>query len=353
MRRLPRRSILKGIAVAAPALLGSRVGWGAAGAPSMPSEIDLGKAKAEGKVVLYTSLDTKIVDLIVAPFTKKYGIGVAYYRGGSADVTSKILAEADAGRIQADMVDASDPAALLVMKERSLLLQKKSDADSAVSSGLRDPDGTWMADRLTQAVIQFNTNEFGGAKAPKSWEDLTTPAMSGRLIYFSSANGDGAPRLYTLAKRFGWPLLEKLAVSKPLRVASPQLVTQILESGERGVAFATNDNIAWRSRLIGKPTDYVYPSEGVPTEPGAVGLVKGSAHPHAAFLFHEYWMSKEAQTLLVDGGKYSSRVDVDPPKGGTLLGQINLITLDYADYKRNRQDILQRMTNIFGGEWGV
>lgn len=353
MKKLPRRTILKGMAASAPFVLTWRSSWGAAGAPTMSSEADLDKAKAEGKVILYTSLDTKIVDAIVGPFKEMYGIDVEYFRGGSADVTSKVLAEADAGGIQADMVDASDLAALLLMKERGLLLEKKSEADAAVPGELRDPDGTWMADRLTQAVIQFNNSEFGGDKAPKAWADLAAPEMSGRLTFFSSANGDGAPRLYTLAKYLGWELLEKYAANDPLRVASPQLVTQILESGERGVAFATNDNIAWRSKKEGKPTDYVYPPEGVPTEPGAVGLVKGSAHPNAGFLFHEFWMSKEAQTLLVDGGKYSSRVDVDPPTGSTPLGDLKLLTLDYAEYQRERQDVLQRMTDVFGGEWGI
>ncbi len=352
MKRLPRRTILKGMA-AAPFVLSGRSSWGAAGGPTMMSEVDVDKAKAEGKVNLYTSLDTKIVDAIVGPFKEKYGIDVEYFRGGSADVTSKVLAEADAGGIQADMVDASDLAALLLMKERGLLLEKTSDADATVSADLRDPDGTWMADRLTQAVIQFNTSEFGGDKAPKTWADLTAPEMSGRLAFFSSANGDGAPRLYTLAKYFGWELLQKYAANNPLRVASPQLVTQILESGERGAAFATNDNIAWRSKKQGKPTDYVYPPEGVPTEPGAVGLVKGSAHPNAAFLFHEFWMGKDAQTILVGGGKYSSRVDVDPPTGSTPLGDLKLLTLDYAEYKRDRQNVLQHMTDVFGGEWGI
>lgn len=352
MKKLPRRTILKALA-ATPVLLSGRLGWAADGGPSMMSEVDMAKAKAEGKVVLYTSLDTKIVDAIVGPFKEKYGISVEYFRGGSADVTSKVLAEADAGRVQADMVDASDLAALLVMKERGLLLAKKSDADSAVPAALRDPDGTWMADRLTQGVIQYNADEFGGDKAPKTWADLTKPEFKGRLTFFSSANGDGAPRLYTIAKHLGWELLEKLAANDPIRVATPQLVTQVLESGERGAAFATNDNIAWRSKQQNKPTGYVYPPEGVPTEPGAVGLIKGSASPNAAFLFHEYWMSKEAQTLLVAGGKYSSRTDVAPPTGSPPLDQIKLLTLDYAEYKNEREDILQKMTDIFGGEWGI
>ena len=352
MKKLPRRTVLKGLA-AAPVLLAGRRVWAADGMPTMASEVDMAKAKAEGKVTLYTSLDTKIVDAIVGPFKEKYGISVEYFRGGSADVTSKVLAEADAGRIQADMVDASDLAALLVMKERGLLLEKKSDAEAVISPDLRDPDGTWMADRLTQGVVQYNVNEFGGDKAPKTWKDLTKPEFKGRLTFFSSANGDGAPRLYTMAQHLGWELLEALAANEPLRVASPQLVTQVLESGERGAAFATNDNIAWRSKQQGKPTDFVYPPEGVPTEPGAVGLVKGSASPNAAFLFHEFWMGKEAQELLVKGGKYSSRTDVAPPTGSPPLDQIKLLTLDYAEYKNKRQDILQRMTDVFGGEWGI
>ena len=351
MRKLQRRAVLKGLA-AMPIVLTSRKGWTAQAGPTMASEIDIEKAKAEGRLTLYTSLDTKIVDAIIGPFKKQYGITVEYFRGGSADVTSKVLAEADAGRIRADIVDASDLAALLLMKEKGLLLPKQSEAASAISPALRDPDGTWMADRLTQGVIQYNIKEFGADKAPKTWKDLTGATMNGRLIFFSSANGDGAPRLYTMAQHLGWGLLEALAANRPIRVATPQLVTQILESGERGAAFATNDNIAWRSKKEGKPTAYLFPPEGVPTEPGAVGLIKGSSSPHAAFLFHEYWMGKDAQALLVKGGKYSSRTDIASPEGSPALAQIKLLTLDYAAYQRNRSEILQRMTKIFGGEWG-
>ncbi len=351
MKTLPRRSVLKGIA-AAPILLAAPRSRAATG-PTMASEIDIAKAKAEGKVTLYTSLDTKIVDAIVGPFKKKYGIAVEYFRGGSADVTSKVLAEADAGHLQADMVDASDLAALLVMKGRGLLLEKKSEASAVIAPELQDRDGTWIADRLTQGVVQYSVKEFGGDRRPNTWDDLTKPAFKGRLTFFSSANGDGAPRLYTMAKHFGWELLQALAANHPIRVASPQLATQLLESGERGAAFATNDNIAWRSKQQGKPTDYLFPAEGVPTEPGAVGLIKGSASPNAAFLFHEFWMGKDAQQLLVQGGKYSSRTDVAPPAGAPPLNSIKLLTLDYGEYKAKRGDILQRMTDVFGGEWGI
>jgi iron(III) transport system substrate-binding protein len=354
MRKLPRRAVLKGLAAGAAAPMIGRPAWAAsAKGPTQPSEIDLDKARSEGDIVLYTSLDTKIVDAINASFKEKYGIGVTYFRGGSADVTSKVLAESDARRLQADVVDASDLAAILVMKDRRLLKSFKSDAAAVVAPNLRDPDGTWMADRLTQGIIQYNTKEFGGDAAPKTWKDLTGPKMKGRLAFFSSANGDGAPRLYALAKHFGWDLLKALAANNPLRVQTPQLITQVLESDERGAGFAQNDNIAWRSKRQGKPTDYVFPEEGMPTELGAIGIIAASPRPNAAMLYHEWWMGKEGQEILSQHGKYSSRSDVSPPQGNPPLSKLKLLTIDSNEYKENREDILQKMTDIFGGEWGI
>ena len=124
-----------------------------------------------------------------------------------------------------------------LMKDKGLLKPIKSASTGAVAAELRDPDGTWIADRLTQGVLQYNTNEFGPGKAPQSWKDLTDARMKGRLVFFSSANGDGAPRLYTLAKAFGWELLQALAQTNPLRVQTPQVITQVIERGERGAGI--------------------------------------------------------------------------------------------------------------------
>lgn len=309
-------------------------------------------ADNEGKATLYTSLDTKIVDAILAAFKQKTGITVSYFRAGSADVTAKVLAENDAGQTQADVVDASDVGAFILMKQRGLLRPYRSPAANSVAAEFRDKDDTWVADRLTQAVIQWNTQKLGDRK-PTSWKDLADGRFRKQLTFFSSPTGDGAPRLYTLAKYLGWDLLKQYAALDPLRVATPQLITQVLESGERSAGFLQNDNIAWRSRMQGKPTDYLFPAEGLPTEPGAVGLLKAAPHPKAARLLYDFWMGDEGQKLLIEGGKYSSRADLPGPKGEPPLTQLKLMTIDYADYQKNRSDILQKMTDIFGGEWGV
>ncbi len=358
-RSMTRRSLLRvagagaGLALAGGLLPAHRIRFAAAQGTPAASQVDVEKAKSEGKVSLYTSLDTKILDSIIAGFKDKYGIDVEYFRAGSADVSGRVLAEADAGGVRADMVDASDVGAFIAMKKKGILKPYRSPEAESVPAEIRDPDDMWVADRLTQGVLQYNTDKLGDIAPPQHWKDLTADDFKGKLTYFSSSSGDGAPRLYTMAKAFGWELLEGFAANNPLRVETPQLITQTLENGERVAGFAQNDNIAWRSKGSGKPTDFVYPDEGVATEPGAVGLIDGADHPNAAMLFYDWWMGPAGMKLLIDGGKYSSRADLDPPKGSPPLSKIKLLVLDYEDYQSNRADILERMTKTFGGEWGV
>ncbi|MDQ2785228.1 MAG: extracellular solute-binding protein [Chloroflexota bacterium] len=323
---------------------------GASTAFNPPADL-LDKAKKEGKVQLYTSLDTQIVDAIIKPFKDKFGIDVQYFRGGSTDVSTKLLAEADAGKVQADVVDTSDIGSFLAFKKRGVLATYDSPYASTIAANLRDPEKQWISCRLTTAVIEWNTSAVSAP--PMHWKDLTDPKWSGKLIFSGSANGDAAPRLYVLSKTFGDDLLKGFAANKPLRVTTPQLETQSLENGERAVGFVQNDNIAQRSKLQGKPTNYLFPDDGVPVEQGAVGILKNAPHPNAAILFHDWWISTEGQTILVDGGKYSSRSDLQPPKGNPPLSALKLLLQDYADYESNRSAVLDKMTKIFGGEWGV
>jgi iron(III) transport system substrate-binding protein len=350
-----RRRVLRLAGTAAGGTIAAVAGLVPSGRRAFAADLatgaDIAKAKREGEVMLYTSLDTKIVDAVIKPFQEIYGITVRYYRGGSADVPSKILAEADAGRVEADVADASDVGAFLLMKERKLLRPYESPATKYVAANLRDPDGMWMADRLTQSAIQWNTKLVGDTP-PQHWKDLLAPKYNGKLVYFSASNGDGAPRLFTLAQAFGWDLLEGYAASKPLRVTTPQVATQLIESGERVAIFCTNDNIAWRSKHEGKPTDFIFPSEGTPTELGAIGLTKDAPHPNAAMLFYDWWMGTAGQKILVDGGKYSSRSDLDPPSGSPSLRELKLLVPDPVQLRTQREAMISHLTRIFGGEWG-
>src|ERR1051325_9178849 len=77
-------------------------------------------AKAEGKVVWYTSL-SGVYREIVDSFKKKYpAVAIEPYRGGTPELAPRLLNEAQSGRFVADAVEAP-PSLLMLLRERGIL----------------------------------------------------------------------------------------------------------------------------------------------------------------------------------------------------------------------------------------
>jgi len=72
-----------------------------AGPASAADAVDVAKAKAEGKVVWYTSTPLIQGQKIIGLFEKEYGIKVDMFRTGGSAVLRRFQQELDAGRIAA------------------------------------------------------------------------------------------------------------------------------------------------------------------------------------------------------------------------------------------------------------
>ena len=78
-------------------------------------QILLEGAKAEGKIVWYTSLSGVYRELVDA-FKRKYpDIAIDVYRGGSTDLGPRLVNEAQAGRFVADALE-STPGLLMLLR---------------------------------------------------------------------------------------------------------------------------------------------------------------------------------------------------------------------------------------------
>src|SRR5947209_20195334 len=82
-----------------------------AGTAAAQDSVDIAKAKAEGKVVWYTSTPLPQAQKIANAFEKEYGVKVELFRSGGSAVLRRFQPEIDAGRIAADVLTTSDPAA--------------------------------------------------------------------------------------------------------------------------------------------------------------------------------------------------------------------------------------------------
>lgn len=338
-----RRFTIGGATAIAAAALGS-----IASSASSPAVFDaqlVKRAKAEGAISVYTSLDSQIVDAIIEPFTRRFDVKVEYYRGTSAEVTARALEEALAGRVRADVVDVSDVPGLLEMKKAGLLAAYESPFAARVPANSKDPDHEWTGCRLTHAVFQWNTQST--TEPPRRWRDLASPRWQAKLATWSDPGGSEVARLWTVAEALGWDTLRGISKNQPLMAPTVQTLSQLIEQQEREVAFDQNDNIAARSKLRGRPTDFLFPSDCVPTEIGAVAVVKGCGHPNAARLFLDWWLSEDGQRLLVAGGKVSSRTDLTLPKGYPPLASTRTRVVDAKRFQERRTQIIEQVRDIF------
>src|SRR6478672_9393014 len=114
MTMLMRRSL-----IAAAALIAL------SGAALSQCAVDVSKAKAEGKVVWYTSTPLPQAQKIVNLFEKEYGIKVELFRSGGSAILRRFQQEADAGRVAADVLTTSDPAAAAMLSRKGLFVAFK------------------------------------------------------------------------------------------------------------------------------------------------------------------------------------------------------------------------------------
>src|SRR4029079_9358240 len=84
--------------------------------------VDAAKAKAEGKVVWYTSTPLPQAQKISNLFEKEYGIKVELFRSGGSAVLRRFQQEIDAKRYAADVLTTSDPAAAAALTKKGVFV---------------------------------------------------------------------------------------------------------------------------------------------------------------------------------------------------------------------------------------
>jgi iron(III) transport system substrate-binding protein len=147
-------------------------------------KILLDGAKAEGKVVWYTSLSGNYREIVDA-FKKKYPeIQIEVYRAGSTDVAERLLNEARAGRHLADAMETT-PGSLMLLKESGILkscaspeLAKYPEEAKTKADGARV---YWVTDREAYLGFGYNTRMITSAQVPKNFQDLLKPDLKGKL----------------------------------------------------------------------------------------------------------------------------------------------------------------------------
>lgn len=256
-------------------------------------------AKAEGKIVWYTSLSGVYRELVDA-FKRKYPeITVDVYRGGSNDLTPRIINEAQAGRPVADALE-STPGLLMALRDRGLLkpyvspeLAKYPDEAKGKADGARV---FWVTDREAYLGFGYNTRMIAPAEVPKSFQDLLKPELKGKLAVTTESTTSRV--IGTMIKFKGEEFVKRLQAQEiRLFKASSAGFLDLIAAGEVAGSFVVFRNQVAVMKERRAPVEWVA-LDVAPANAGGSAVVANAPHPHAALLFTDFVIGADGQKLM-------------------------------------------------------
>ncbi len=259
-------------------------------------------AKKEGKVMWYTTL---IVNQAILPlksaFEKRYpGIALEYVRNDEGPIAIRLLNEARAGGVQADIFDGIT--VNIAMKREGLLAPLNIPNAADYPAEMKDRDGTWQALLLFVFTMGYNTSMVKKEDLPKTYQDLLNPKWKGKFTMNRSSSagtyGFTGNILMTMGEDKGMEFLRALAKQDiTLSDASARAILDQVIAGENPIGLMMFNHHTEISARKGAPSAWA-PLEPVPVAYDSVGLLKTAPHPNAARLLIEWLLSEEGQIVL-------------------------------------------------------
>lgn len=287
-------------------------------------------ARKEGRVNIYTSLNTRDAGPLTEAFEKKYGIKTALWRSGSEKVLQRAVTEARSGRFAVDVLETNGPEMEALYREK-LLAEFNSPHFKDFPPAAFPAHRHYVADRFNFFVIGYNTKLVKPEDVPKSYQDLLSPKFTGRVGIESGDSDWFAAMVKTLGEEKGLEFFRQLAENKPQMRTGHTLLAELLSSGEIALAATIyNHNIEKMARR-GAPVQWkaLSPTFG---RPNAIGVVPQAQNPHAALLFVDFMLSNEGQTMLRDRNRVPASLSVETSLNKFPFQMINpVITLDESE----------------------
>ncbi len=312
------------------------------------AQTDLAAAKAEGKVVWYTSTPIETAQKVVMLFQSKTGIPVEMFRSGGSAVMRRFQLELQANRVIADVLTTSDPAESTALAAKGAFLPFKPANFEKIPESAKEPSGLFVGQRLNMITIYYRHDRIAEKDAPKTMKDLLQPKYKGQLVMADpSFTSLQLAVVGMTARNLGWDYYEQLRKSDIMIVQGGQQTQDMVKRGERLIAAGASDSYAADARIEGRPFTTVYPPDGTFLIPSPSAIVARSPNPNAAKLFAEFLISTEAQMIFPEVGGYSSRIDIPAPAGSPPLADIKLLPVDYDYIQKNASAIKRRFNDIF------
>jgi iron(III) transport system substrate-binding protein len=308
------------------------------------------RAQAPKKLVVYTSNDSTLNDLVFPAFKAETGIEVEPVAAGSGVVVRRLQAEK--ARPLGDIIWGVSRS--LLQTNKALFEPYASKNIAVTPAEYRDPDNLWIGNNLHLLVILQNTKLLPEADAPKSWADLLDPKWKGRVAFTDPANSGSAYTNVTMlvdmwgGGEAGWKKVA--ALFKNMKVLNrSSLVFQGVGNGEYGLGISLEyAGYLWANN--GAPVKVIYPSDGTIAQMEGVAIVKNGPNTAGARQFVDYVNRKDVREMILkETFRRPARQDLDLPNlPGKMpkLSDVKLVNYDEEGWTKKRGETMDRIKDM-------
>jgi iron(III) transport system substrate-binding protein len=254
-------------------------------------------AQAEGELVYYGTLPIDEFLPLARVFNRRYrSIALQHYFAPRDGILSRTLTEARAGRHAVDVVQV-DLSYGYQLLNANLVHPYSIAGRGQYFDGTFDPDGYWHSMYYLTTALIYNTQSVKPEQAPKTYEELLSPAWKGKMLFDPEAGYILAAMEAAWGREKAVGYLARLAKQDVSYRRGGTLTTQVVTSGEYPVGIAINGETSAAIREKGAPLGFKVLAPSI-VKPEGLFLAKNTPHPHAALLFVDWVLSEEAQSFL-------------------------------------------------------
>jgi iron(III) transport system substrate-binding protein len=267
------------------------------------------KAKAEGEVAFYSSLQAQQIDPFIRVFQKRYPfVRVNPYRVSGNRQVIKIQTEMNAGNHLFDVTNGSAEQAAAIKKIGAIdpYFSPQRDFYNAPN---KDKDGYFTSLYVIPMVLGYNINLVKRGDAPKSYEDLLHPKWKSNMFLDDEAYEWFAVLLKHMGREKGLQYMRNLAKQDLRMVRGRTAQSQLLSAGERPLALVLSGHTVLDLKARGAPVEHVI-LDPYFAQANKLMMSRHAPHPHAAALFIDWSLSEEGQSMITTFGRVVARKGV-------------------------------------------
>jgi iron(III) transport system substrate-binding protein len=267
------------------------------------------KAKAEGEVAFYSSLQAQQIDPFIRVFQKRYPfIKVNPYRVSGNRQVIKIQTEMNAGNHLFDVTNGSSEQGSAIKKIGAIDPYQSPQRDFFTAPN-KDKEGFFTSLYVIPMVLGYNTNLVKRQDAPRTYEDLLQPKWKGNMFLDDEAYEWFAVLLRHMGREKGLQYMRNLAKQDIRMVRGRTAQSQLLSAGERPLALVLSGHTVLDLKARGAPIEHVI-LDPYFAQANKLMLSRHAPHPHAAALFVDWSLSEEGQSMITTFGRVVARKGV-------------------------------------------